>query len=348
MVKDFDLISKIKKINPKNDLLILSYKFNIDFFENFILPQFINNSFPLILIDYNEYQNNILKFGESKFIEKKYFIDSVNLKNVRRKFHPKLLLSLGKKELKIWIGSNNLTIEGYTDNAEILVPININLDNIDDHGLLIGICDFIESLKSLVQSSYHYEQLSNLLERLLNIIHKNPVIKNDKHWIIHNIKETLMKQVLEKIKEPIQKIEVIAPYFAQNEDFYIDLSNICDSVNIIVQQFRNNLPVDKLSKFNNFTYSILNVPNNRFLHAKILIFKTEYWDYILAGSANLTKSALTTNYNIELAVLIKNKKEISDITRTLGEIYDVKLNDIEVEELKPFEIISHDYSFRIL
>lgn len=348
MVKEYDLLSNIKKINPKNDLLLMSYKFNLDFFETHLLPRFINNCFPLILIDYNEYQNNMIKFGESKFIEKKYFIDSVDLKNVHRKFHPKLMLSLGKKELKLWIGSNNLTTEGYTDNAEIIIPININLEKLENYGLIKGICDFIESLESMVQSNYHLDRLKIILKSISNKISKKSGIENDKHWIIHNIKEPLLKQILEIIDEPIQKIEVIAPYFAQSEGFYQEISNICDSVHIIIQQFRNNLPINILRSFSNFTYSLLNIPNNRFLHAKILFFKTKSWNYILAGSANFTKSALTTKNNIELVVLIKNKIESSELISILGKLKEVKLDEIKIEEIKPLEIISTEYSFRIL
>ena len=348
MVHEFDLIRNIKKLNPKNDIFITTYKYKRGFFESFIFPRFVNYGFPLILIDYNEYQKNIFDIGQSKFAEKKYFIESINLKNPNRKFHPKLFLSLGKDKLKIWIGSNNLSLQGYTDNAELIIPITFNFKNDTNIEILYDICDFIKNLNLFIGSSSHRKRLDNIYKKILKKIPKSETIPHSNLWILHNINNNFFKQFESIINKPIDEIIVISPYFSQDEQFYKDILKYCKSIHIIIQQGTNNLPKKILEDIKQLKFSILNVPNNRFLHAKLLLFKTSDQNFIFTGSANFTRSALLTTNNIELGVLIKSKLVLEDIIKNFGTLQKVNLTEINIDSLKPFEIYPSDVDFRIL
>ena len=55
---------------------------------------------------------------------------------------------------------------------------------------------------------------------------------------------------------------------------------VCGDIHIIVQQNRSNLPVNELRDLKGLTYSILDIDDDRYLHAKIFVFETAVGNYI--------------------------------------------------------------------
>lgn len=346
MSEEIDLIEFIREIDDFDYVFINSFRYNQNFFEREIFPIFKGKSFPIILIDYNEYQNVALEFGESFLAGRKYIIESI-IPHIKRLFHSKLLLCVGKKKIIGFIGSNNLTYQGYKKNAELVVPITIDLFRKKNICLIKDIIDYIENLKSFL-----FEQYKTIIDKLIlrlkqiegKFIH-NGGMKRRSSWILHNINKPLLPKIKEIIGDYIQEITVISPYFSNNKHFYQEILNSCQQIKVIIQQKTNNLPVDILKEFKHISYFqiIINEDKDRFLHSKLLLFKTANETYLFCGSANFTRPALISNENIELGILSKLDISLEYILNEFGEIKEIKLNDIKSQFLeiddKPMENI---------
>jgi phosphatidylserine/phosphatidylglycerophosphate/cardiolipin synthase-like enzyme len=156
MSNQIDLIEEINKIPPQCPTLFTTFTYSQDFFEREVFPRFKDKSYPLILIDQNEYQKSIKEFRKSKFAERKYFVEQIKCKNI---FHPKILLAISDEKIWFFIGSNNLTYDGYLRNAELVVPIIIDLNDSSGLNLIPQIKQILDSLKKLIKSTFHQEAI---------------------------------------------------------------------------------------------------------------------------------------------------------------------------------------------
>jgi hypothetical protein len=323
MNREIDILNELDEIDPNSLILFTTFRFSQTFFEAYIFSK-IKKSMPLIIIDYYEYQSNILEYGKSRYAERTYFIDTIKCKNV---FHPKLILALNDNEIKIWIGSNNLTPQGYCSNAELVVPIIINIQEKDNLEMIPDLKDFLFNIHSLLLSEQHKDRLKSIYKRL-------PEYEGDENrssWILHNIKTPILDQIIEIIGKNVNKIYIISPYFSDNIEFYKSLLIVTKDINIIVQQNTSNLPTDLLENLQplNFHYFIINIKNERFLHGKLILFETDETNYIFSGSANFTHSALVSCNNIELGVLTSSALKLEDVIGDMGQVKPVNLRNIK-------------------
>ncbi len=334
MTEKIDLLEEIQKVSPFSHILITTFKYSQQFFEKQVFPHFKDKTLPLILVDYKEYQNNALEFGTSKLAGRKYFIESI--KHEKKKiFHPKLFLAVNENEIMILIGSNNLTYEGFNKNAELVVPIILDFKTNENLELITDILDFLESILEIIGKQY-----KNYLTKFIDIIKKyskkllKP--KDRSSWFLHNIKESFLKRIKDIILEDIQEIFVISPYFSLDRNFYKTVLEFCPKINIIIQQRKNNLPKDILKEFNQINYFQLIIGENddRFLHSKLILIKTDDSSYYFCTSANFTRPALLSNENIELGLLSKQSLSLDEFISNIGKMKRINLNEIETSELK--------------
>jgi HKD family nuclease/antitoxin component of MazEF toxin-antitoxin module len=322
MVDDIDLINHIEEVDPSSYVLFTTFTFNQVFFESYIFPHFKDRTLPLVLVDYGEYQSHVIEYGISRYAERKYFIEPIKCPKT---FHSKLFLSTNDHGIKLIIGSNNLTPKGYVDNAEMVVPIEIDYDSTLDGHLIIDIIDFLECLKDIIESESHKIELSNII----NNIHKQTLSGGRSSWIIHNIKKPLMAQIIDIIGEKILRLYAVSPYFSQDKEFYNLLLGITPSIDIIVQQKYSDLPKHILSGYTNMNFYVVSTPSDRFLHSKILVFETDGTNYMFIGSANFTRSALLSSNNIEMGILFKSNLSVQDLFKNFGKLEHVTLDNIE-------------------
>jgi HKD family nuclease len=323
MSESMDLLERINEIDPKSKVLFTSFTYKQDFFEMKIFPHFKEKTYPLILIDHKEYQKNIHEFAKSKNTERKFFIEQIECKST---FHPKILLAISDEKIWLWIGSNNLNFDGFSRNAEIVIPILIERDNSTDTQILPQIKNLLESLKSLVKSSPHRDAIHEMITDLPDV---KPAKEQDVN-ILHNInKKPLFHQILAIIDSPITKMSVISPFFSQEKKFFQKMLKQCGDIHIIVQQNTSNLPVDQIKNLEGLKYSLIDIEDERFLHAKVFFFETKTGNYIFSGSANFTESAILTNNNIEVGVLFKSKISVQSLANKIGVLQKIQLSDIE-------------------
>jgi len=334
LTEKIELIEEIQRISPFSQILITTYKYSQPFFEKHIFPHFKDKTLPLILVDYKEYQNNALEFGNSKLSGRKYFIESINHKK-KKIFHPKLFLGVNKNEVLILIGSNNLTYEGYKKNAELVVPLIIDIKSGKNLELINDTLDFLNEIQEIIGDQYK-EYLLQIIDKLKKYSKVNIEHKKRNSWILHNIKDPFLKQIQNIIKEKIEEIDVISPFFSQDKNFYQNILDFCPKINIIIQQGTSNLPIYILKHFKQINYNQLIVgdESERFLHSKLLLIKTEKKRYVFCTSANFTRHALLSNDNIELGILIQANISLNDLIRPIGRIECINLDDIKTSVLK--------------
>jgi len=340
-----DLLDEIYRIKADSELLITSFKYNQYFFEKHIFTHFKNKTFPILLIDYNEYQNNVLEFYKSRYAEIKYLIEPVKVPGC---FHPKIFLSVSDDEVVLFIGSNNLTPQGYLSNLESIITVRINFKCSEDVYLLRDIKEVLTHIKELVSSETHKKRIDKIIKKIPEFSDS----KKRDSWILSNIKKDLFSQIKHIINEDIEAITVICPYFSQNKKFYEDVLSFTKKLEIIIQSKTNDLPKEELRDLD-IIYKEIKIPNNRFLHSKLIIFRTKDFEYLLSGSANFSSSALrqpSRNGNVEICVLSKLKKGTSnDLIKEVGIIKPIKLDKIKSCVPEEFDQKSRsEFQYRIL
>jgi len=331
MENEIDILEEVYNIKANSKVLITSFKYNQYFFEKHIFTHFKDKSFPLILIDYNEYQNNILDSIKSKYAETKYFIEPIKLTGT---FHPKLFFSISEEEAVFLIGSNNLTPAGYSTNLESIIPVSINFNDNDERYLLFDISKVLLDLKEIILSEPHKKEIDKILKCFPTIEDS----KNRDSWILSNIKSDLISQIKNIIKNDIIAIKALCPYFSEERKFYENIISSFKELEIFVQNKTNNLPKDELGGLN-IKYNEVKISNNRFLHSKIILFKTKDSEYIFTGSANFSMMALSfpsSRGNVEIGVL--SKLEHGTFGKLIGEVGSINETTLDkIQSNKPEE-----------
>lgn len=353
MQEAIDLISEIRKIQHSSRVLFTTYKYTQSFFEKFVFSHFRGKSIPLVLVDYHEYQKALRESGKSTLAGTRYLIDSVLVSG--KTFHPKTIVACSEKEIKIIVGSANLTYAGFSKNAEISSVVTIPFEKRFEYPILYDVCGFLSSLREYINSKPHRKALDGLLEKI-NVNSKVSNVETPQDRLLHNLKEAIIDQVRELIQDDVTKVTIISPFFSQEISLYNKVANdFTENIEFIVQTGSNNLPVKVLKNWRHHSqlcFSSVVFRDNRYLHGKAFFFFTNSEVFALTGSANFTESALLhptgKGGNIE-ASLFKRAK--LGYFKYLFNPDLLKLKTINLMEVKPVietSVIPTVSDFRIL
>lgn len=337
MNDETDLLENISDLEAGGKLLIMSYKFGLDFFEAQIFSRLKGKSVkPLLFIDYKEYQDIFSLNTLSNFAEKSYFISNIRTKAV---FHPKVLLYITESQITLEIGSNNLNKAGYLENLESVIDLKFNKDQLENAYFLHDLIDILNDVTPFITSKHHSEKLDAIITEIKDFIsvssQKNASVPRNSH-LISNAKKSILSQVKYIIKDDITSIVIMCPSFANTRQFFQDLLNIGKKITIIVQNEKNNLPKKELVALKGITYQEFIPTETRGLHAKMMLFQTRTSAFLLTGSANCSRPALelSTNNggNFEICILSKIKPIVfKELIEKEGKIRLINLNDIRVD-----------------
>jgi len=187
----------------------------------------------------------------------------------------------------------------------------------------------LSDLKELIKSEPHKKEIDKIIQRIPPA--KDSVLRDS--WILSNIKEEFIGQIRDIIKEDIDSMIILCPYFSEKRKFYEEILSYCKKLRIIVQNKKNNLPINELKGLRNTTYQEIKLQKNRYLHSKLIVFLTNDYEYILSGSANFSSSALqrtSRNGNVEICVLSKLEKGcFNNLIAKVGTLKPIDLGKIE-------------------
>lgn len=300
-----DLLSELRSIDPESKIIATTYNFDQFVFEKHIFPVFQNRTFPLLLLDYNQYQSMLSQFKTSRFAETKYFLVPVKIKG---SFHPKVVLSIGEDEVVLIIGSANLTPQGLATNAEICGSLTFDTEDVSTQALVRDVVQFFTGLKEYISSEPHRNEIEKTLSRFS---FKDDLIESEDTFFLHNLEAPIFSQLRKIIDEDIDEIIVLSPFYSSKVDIIKKFQDsFSETITFFFDPNNHNFPVDEVQKYENrnkLKFFLINFHKNRSLHAKIVLFIGKKKSYCLFGSANFTEPGLLltpkNGGNIECCIL---------------------------------------------
>jgi len=342
-----NLIKEFSENQKENDIIILTtFKFDAPFFDIYLINRILDynpSAEIFVLMDGNEYIQGYDSF--TKHTGRAYHLIPVfSNKGV---FHPKLSLFYSGTESKItaYIGSCNITLAGFTANAEIITKIESTLNPVDSTAE-----DALGYYYDLIQKKHIInKKFSEAIEEIKNTL-KNPKT-NDKVYLIHNLEKPILNQVLEQTT-PAEEVTMLAPFWSPSPILLQEIhkNKSVKKVNLLIQEKNHNLTnPEKYKEYCEkekiqLTFYKAKFEKSRRFHSKILLLKSSN-HAALFGSSNMTESALLRNVNsgnFEVSALIKGEVEkiVKEVkTEEIKDINTIKSQSIEYKKIQSPDII---------
>jgi len=346
-----EIVAELKDSEKDFENVILgTYTLDTQFFEEAILRILQQKDARRIVVmtDSKSYKET---FRTARNAGVTYLIEPIK---AAREFHPKFILMTSKEAGRIFIGSANLTENGFLRDGELFTHIDSDFSKEYPEvlSLFVDMKDFLLSLseKGLIRSKRHREQIVKALG-VPWLVDKKPTDRNRRRIrLLNSVERPILSQINEILeKEKIRKIILCAPFFDLNGAVLDYLAkNLCSTIQLYVQSDRvRNLPVNAIRKLiargrriSTFTIAFRN-DVNRYMHAKIIQFETNKGSYCLTGSANATSAGLLSNSrtgNVELCLLRFEEKK--------GSFDNLLFNrDMAIEQIDPLSLKANPLDF---
>ena len=288
----FKALDEIKKSKGYEIALLTTFNFDVGFFErSVVFPLYDNGTRDItVFVDSKELNKAISSIKTCK-IGEKYMAHPIEINGA---FHPKLILLLGQSSAKLFIASANLTQTGFSYNNEIFNSFIYDAAHPENLNIINSAIDFFLDLQKL--SQINYDDISNKVSSLL---YYKKSSKNDELFLIHNLKQPILKQIKGKISN-VDKISIAVPYYDNELSALNGIHSAFPEadISLYIQDKKSKFPVKKEHKkitdirvFNQID------TNNHFYHGKVFLFKSKEKSCVAYGSANCTQSALIKTKN---------------------------------------------------
>jgi len=288
-----------------------TYQFDGGFFEDEVLP--ILNQLDIanivVLTDTQAYTeaSDLTQAGQA------YYLDHVRCAGV---YHPKFVALLGHDHGRVFVGSGNLTEQGWSRNGELMSVIDYPAETGETRAVFAQLRGFIEHSADQIHGSRATAAINEAF-RDAPWLPESIQSSSDELGLLHNYTEPLIEQVLGHVADqPVESIEICSPFFSGTDEAV--LAALCElepeniEINIqpgMVAGFDAGL-LDAAC-FDGIDVTVNKIAltgddSDRYLHAKLLVLKSPAGAWALYGSPNLTTPALLktkANGNIELGVL---------------------------------------------
>jgi len=329
-----NLIKEFLK-EKNNDLILLTtYSFDPVFFDYFLFPELARNNRSaevVVFVDGYTYQQTYPKFTPKTGTEYRL----VPVYQESGVFHPKIgvFYSREKDRAKLFVGSANLTLAGFTRNAEVILQIECKPAKGSSllHDLLELFLKLFES-KRCIDS-----EVCRLLENVYEELSEDESSEHPEVRMFHNLVDPILDQICDAVEgKKFSRMIVVAPYFSSNaKNLLTQLQDRLGVEEIIigVQKKNHNLKPEVVSRYLGsarelglrleFREAIFSEKNRR-IHAKLIQLDGVDGSFLIIGSPNFTESALLSvseNGNLEMAVLL---------SKDFGNIVD----EIQLKELQ--------------
>lgn len=335
-----NLMNEFEKVQSDNDFIILTtYTFDPFFFDAFLLKQLEMNNIGseiVVIVDATQYIDSYPRF--TNLTGRSYRLVPVFLH--QGVFHPKVFLFFSEKrnEATLYVGSCNLTLQGFTNNAEVVAKFNYCLKNEISKNLFSAINMFSLLSASLVRD----KNVGNILKDL----QESPVLKNlritdeEEAHFMHNVEVPILNQLKALVRgSRFDSLIILAPFISENSILLGELLTDIEVEKVIMCLQRGNhnvtdiSDIQQLCKRKGIKFDISDAyfkdpqERGRRFHSKILYFKGEE-DILLVGSPNFTISALMKTVmdgNFECGILYKGHR-CKDI---ISEIVINRIDDVD-------------------
>jgi hypothetical protein len=324
--KRYNILDELAKLSGYDIALMTTFNFEISFFERAILNRLYANDVRSIslYIDSKEFTKALREVNDSH-IGRKYMVNSVNITS---SFHPKVILLLGENKAKLFVGSGNIKTSGYVINNEIFNHIEYSPEKPECLDVIYAAINFFVNINDIT-----YQLDNSILHEARELVYYHNARENGEIYLLHNMHQSILKQVQDRIDETLESISIAVPYYDNELLALSSLKKVYGEadIHLYIQNEKSTFPV----KFNNNNNIVTNIDlfegfkdnlsgsSNNFYHGKVFLFKTAKKSYILYGSVNCTQAAL-----------IKSFYEGGNIECDFFEIGEVKEFDYFFENMK--------------
>ncbi len=292
---EYNILTELSRSSGFDMALMTTFNFEIPFFERAILnPLLANNVRKIsVFVDVDEFDRSLANVISSG-LGRKYVVNPVPMPGA---FHPKIILLLGEKCARLFVGSANFTTTGLMTNNEVFNFIDYTPQKPE---YLDVICDAINFFLDMNSRSYGLDD--RLIKDMKDYTYYHRTAPNGQLRLLFNTRHAFLEQLCDLLPENISTVRIAVPYY--------------DNQLTAVQQFREMFPDADISlyaqnkkaafpvawhqahegladviPFTGFKSGKDNTRNN-FYHGKVFLFESEEKSYAFYGSANCTWAAL--------------------------------------------------------
>ncbi len=302
--KKYSILDELAKCSGYDIALMTTFNFEIGFFERAVLNRLFAKDVKTIsiFVDFDELTNALNEFDvahSGSHIGKKYMVNPVKMGG---SFHPKVILLLGEKKARLFVGSANVKASGYATNNEVFNYIDYDANHPEFLDVIVAAIDFFDAINDI-----SYKLDNGVIKAAKDYIYYHKAEKNPEIVLLHNMQAPILEQAAEIIPGDVKSISIAVPYYDKE---LLALQQIKDKfpdadISLYVQNKNSTFPVGYNEKhhivetINTFCKFIDNSSSTsgNFYHGKVFLFKTADKAYVLYGSANCTLSALTRTYH---------------------------------------------------
>lgn len=297
--KRYSILDELNKSKGYDIALMTTFNFEIDYFERTILNTLFANDIRKvsIFVDSKELAKS-LKNIEISSIGRKYMVNPISINS---SFHPKVILLLGERKAKLFVGSANLKTSGFAINNEIFNFVEYSPEQPEYLDVIVDAIDFFIDVNEV-----SYKLDNDILKESKEFIYYHKSEKNPYVSLLHNMKQPILDQVQEIIGDEIQEISIAVPYYDNELNAYKKIEAAFENaeIKLYIQNEKSTFPVEynkenqianTISVFAGFRDGSTGSRAN-FYHGKVFLFKSETKSYILYGSSNCTQAALVKSF----------------------------------------------------
>lgn len=300
----YSILDELSKCSGYDIALMTTFNFELGFFERALLNRLYSKDVRKIslFVDAKELTTALQEFDilhNGSNIGCKYMVNPVQMNG---SFHPKVILLLGEKKARLFVGSANIKTSGYATNNEIFNFIDYSLEKPENLDVIVSAIDFFQEINKV---SYMLDNV--VLNEAKEMVYYRKMNSDNELYLFHNMKTSILNQVSENIIDEVVDIRIAVPYYDKELSALKAIKDAFPkaTLHLYIQNEHSTFPVDyndrnqivnKISVFTGFKDNESSSSNN-FYHGKVFLFKTKYSAYVLYGSTNCTQAAITKSFN---------------------------------------------------
>lgn len=282
---------------------VISTTFAIEFsaFEEIMLPQLMTSGATNILVVADERMASMVLTDGSRLpvqLGRDYVLVSPPVANGL--FHPKIVLQVGRKGGRLFVGSANLTAAGLAGNAEAVIEIECGDEPSPEREIIRSAWNYLaELVKDRSRSAKDAVIWASDRAPWLLGADPDPVATLEDGtavaFLTRGDASGIGQTFLDLIGEAsVERLVVASPYWDLDLGalHFLHQGLQPAEISILLDAENNEFPLDATLPSG---AELRQLPRNlkgRFAHAKIFIATTEEHDHVLVGSANCTTPAL--------------------------------------------------------
>jgi hypothetical protein len=302
---------------PWRYALILTYGANIPFFENAVWSQFAPTcTQKVILADERQFLNACLSYAESnqaRYLNQRYVAGGIAAPQAA---HAKIILLTGPEQGRLFVGSGNLSWQGYASGGELFTRYDYSTKEPAALNAFIAVREFLQAL--LDQGMVEPTAADYLRHQLMETLWWYQPAASGWYPVRHNFQQSFLDQLITAVgDDKVEELWILSPFYDPEA---IALQRLLSAMrpqtaHLLVQPGQTSVDKTALER----AIAAAGAPcyfhpvskDQSYIHAKLYLLKLANRAICLHGSANLSQAAMLNTAgpgqrgNLELCNLLE-------------------------------------------